>query len=338
MRLITSWRIIFFFFSSVKLVFLAWLQWQMYNGVEESSAGTCSELIFAPIDASFSDDSPLLPSGFRIIPIDSPLVSKSHTIVSNQIFWIFMFKKKLFWIFFPCKCQDTSSPNCTLDLASTLEAATPRSRISGVNGGGGGCAAAAASSSSKAVMTIAFQFAFDGHLQDSVAAMARQYMRNIISSVQRIAVALSSSRLVPPGAAAAAAQLSPVTPEAATLPRWICQSYRSVASQLLVWYSSYLSRNFHLPSSQDFLKKSSLFFERKKKSSLFITDDAMLIQISFWSWTHQICRCKQQQWIDSESSLASSECHTLLLSQGFFSPLFFLFRYRFYLNFYKHVN
>uniref|UniRef100_A0A0E0FHY5 Homeobox domain-containing protein n=1 Tax=Oryza nivara TaxID=4536 RepID=A0A0E0FHY5_ORYNI len=167
---------------------------QMYNGVEESSAGTCSELIFAPIDASFSDDSPLLPSGFRIIPIDSPL--------------------------------DTSSPNCTLDLASTLEAATPRSRISGVNGGGGGCAAAAASSSSKAVMTIAFQFAFDGHLQDSVAAMARQYMRNIISSVQRIAVALSSSRLVPPGAAAAAAQLSPVTPEAATLPRWICQSYR----------------------------------------------------------------------------------------------------------------
>uniref|UniRef100_A0A0E0BYP8 Homeobox domain-containing protein n=1 Tax=Oryza meridionalis TaxID=40149 RepID=A0A0E0BYP8_9ORYZ len=166
---------------------------QMYNGVEESSAGTCSELIFAPIDASFSDDSPLLPSGFRIIPIDSPL--------------------------------DTSSPNCTLDLASTLEAATPRSRISGVNGGGGGGCAAAATSS-KAVMTIAFQFAFDGHLQDSVAAMARQYMRSIISSVQRIAVALSSSRLVPPGACAAAAQLAPATPEAVTLPRWICQSYR----------------------------------------------------------------------------------------------------------------
>uniref|UniRef100_A0A0E0JF97 Homeobox domain-containing protein n=1 Tax=Oryza punctata TaxID=4537 RepID=A0A0E0JF97_ORYPU len=165
---------------------------QMYNGVEESSAGTCSELISAPIDASFSDDSPLLPSGFRIIPIDSPL--------------------------------DTSSPNCTLDLASTLEAATPRSRMSGINGGGGGCAAAA---SSKAVMTIAFQFAFESHLQDSVAAMARQYMRSITSSVQRIAVELSSSRLVPPGAgAAAAAQLAPATPEAATLSRWISQSYR----------------------------------------------------------------------------------------------------------------
>uniref|UniRef100_A0A0D9UXY9 Homeobox domain-containing protein n=2 Tax=Leersia perrieri TaxID=77586 RepID=A0A0D9UXY9_9ORYZ len=154
---------------------------QMYNGLEESSAGTCSELIFAPIDASFSDDSPLLPSGFRIIPIDSPL--------------------------------DTSSPNCTLDLASTLEAATQRSRIAGVNG-------------AKAVMTIAFQFAFESHLQDSVAAMARQYMRSIISSVQRIAVALSSSSRIVPPVAGAAGQLAPATPEAATLSRWICQSYR----------------------------------------------------------------------------------------------------------------
>ncbi|KAL5228080.1 hypothetical protein ABZP36_016345 [Zizania latifolia] len=162
---------------------------QMYSGVEDNTAGTCSELIFAPIDASFSDDSPLLPSGFRIIPIDSPV--------------------------------DTSSPNCTLDLASTLEVATPRSRITGVNGGG-----ACAATSSKAVMTISFQFAFESHLQDSVAAMARQYMRSIISSVQRIAVALSSSssHLVPRGGAAQ--QLAPATPEAATLSRWICQSYR----------------------------------------------------------------------------------------------------------------
>jgi len=49
----------------------------MYNGVDENMVGTCSELIFAPIDASFSDDSPLLPSGFSIIPIDAPLVSPS---------------------------------------------------------------------------------------------------------------------------------------------------------------------------------------------------------------------------------------------------------------------
>jgi len=153
---------------------------QMYNGVDDNMIGTCSELIFAPIDASFSDDSPLLPSGFRIIPIDSPL--------------------------------DTSSPNCTLDLASTLEAGTPRSRISGGTG-----------VNSKAVMTIAFQFAFESHLQDSVAAMARQYMRSIISSAQRIALALSSSRLV---SHASVRLVPPVTQEAETLSRWIVQSYR----------------------------------------------------------------------------------------------------------------
>ena len=110
--------------------------------------------------------------------------------------------------------QDTSSPNCTLDLASTLEAGTPRSRITG-----------GAGVNSKAVMTIAFQFAFESHLQDSVAAMARQYMRSIISSVQRIALALSSSRLVPHGGVRL---LPPVTQEAETLSRWIVQSYRFV--------------------------------------------------------------------------------------------------------------
>lgn len=113
--------------------------------------------------------------------------------------------------------QDTSSPNCTLDLASTLEVGTPGSRITGHPRSG-----------SKAVMTIAFQFAFESHLQDSVAAMARQYMRSIISSVQRIALALSSSHLVPHGSSRL---LPPVTPEAATLSRWIVQSYRSVLLQ-----------------------------------------------------------------------------------------------------------
>uniref|UniRef100_A0A804UFL6 START domain-containing protein n=1 Tax=Zea mays TaxID=4577 RepID=A0A804UFL6_MAIZE len=164
---------------------------QMYNGVDENMAGTCSELIFAPIDASFSDDSPLLPSGFRIIPIDAPL--------------------------------DTSSPKCTLDLASTLEAGTPRSRTSGSGGPG---TAAAACAGSKAVMTIVFQFAFESHLQDSVAAMARQYVRSIVASVQRIALALSSARLVVPHGSGVSHGAPAAGPEAATLARWICQSYR----------------------------------------------------------------------------------------------------------------
>ena len=36
--------------------------------------GACSELVFAPIDEMFPDDAPLLPSGFRIIPLDSKSV------------------------------------------------------------------------------------------------------------------------------------------------------------------------------------------------------------------------------------------------------------------------
>lgn len=43
--------------------------------MDENAVGSCAELIFAPIDASFADDAPLLPSGFRIIPLDSGKVS-----------------------------------------------------------------------------------------------------------------------------------------------------------------------------------------------------------------------------------------------------------------------
>ncbi|KAL3844189.1 hypothetical protein ACJIZ3_001592 [Penstemon smallii] len=152
---------------------------QVCNGVDENAVGTCAELIFAPIDASFSDDAPLLPSGFRIIPLDSK--------------------------------ADASSPNRTLDLASTLEVGNRSSTDSSRH-----------PSTAKSVMTIAFQFAFEIHLQDAVTAMARQYVRSIISSVQRVALALSPSRLGPN----ASFRSIPGTPEAQTLARWICQSYR----------------------------------------------------------------------------------------------------------------
>ncbi|GFP96706.1 homeobox-leucine zipper protein PjHB8 [Phtheirospermum japonicum] len=129
---------------------------QVCNGVDENAVGTCAELVFAPIDASFSDDAPLLPSGFRIIPLDSK--------------------------------ADATSPNRTLDLASTLEVGPTGNRLSGDHSKNHGA--------SKSVMTIAFQFAFEMHLQESVTAMARH--------------------LRPP----------PGTPEAQTLATWICQSYR----------------------------------------------------------------------------------------------------------------
>ncbi|XP_073042597.1 homeobox-leucine zipper protein ATHB-8-like [Primulina eburnea] len=155
---------------------------QVCSGVDENAFGTCAELVFAPIDASFSDDAPLLPSGFRIIPLD-------------------------------CKV-DASSPNRTLDLASTLEVGPAINRPPGEHHGHHGIA--------KSVMTIAFQFAFEIHLQESIAAMARQYVRSIISSVQRVAIALSASCL----GSNASLRIPPGTPEAQTLARWICQSYR----------------------------------------------------------------------------------------------------------------
>ena len=112
--------------------------------------------------------------------------------------------------------QDSSSPNRTLDLASTLEVGPSGNRISGE--------CSRHSGSAKSVMTIAFQFAFEMHLQENVAAMARQYVRSIISSVQRVALALSPSHLGShPGL-----RPPPGTPEAQTLARWICQSYRYV--------------------------------------------------------------------------------------------------------------
>lgn len=50
------------------------LFWQICSGVDENAVGACSELVFAPIDEMFPDDAPLLPSGFRIIPLDSKTV------------------------------------------------------------------------------------------------------------------------------------------------------------------------------------------------------------------------------------------------------------------------
>ncbi|KAK7285546.1 hypothetical protein RJT34_20321 [Clitoria ternatea] len=101
-----------------------------------------------------------------------------------------------------------------LDLASTLEVGSGNARptseadLNGYN--------------LRSVLTIAFQFTFENHLWDNVAAMARQYVRSIVGSVQRVAMAITPSRL--------STQLGPKShpgsPEAFTLARWICRSYR----------------------------------------------------------------------------------------------------------------
>ena len=112
--------------------------------------------------------------------------------------------------------QEASSPNRTLDLASALDVGPAGNRASNDYTGNSGCM--------RSVMTIAFEFAFESHMQEHVASMARQYVRSIISSVQRVALALSPSHLNPHSGLR-----SPLgTPEAQTLARWICNSYRYV--------------------------------------------------------------------------------------------------------------
>ncbi|XP_058181540.1 homeobox-leucine zipper protein REVOLUTA [Rhododendron vialii] len=157
---------------------------QICSGIDENAVGTCSELVFAPIDEMFPDDAPLLPSGFRVIPLDP----KSGD------------------------AQDTLTAHRTLDLTSSLEVGPATNLASGD---------ASSNSNARSVLTIAFQFPFETSLQDSIAAMARQYVRSVISSVQRVAMAISPSGLSP----TVGPKLSPGSPEALTLAHWICQSY-----------------------------------------------------------------------------------------------------------------
>lgn len=44
---------------------------QLCSGIDENAVGACAQLVFAPVDVAISDDVPLLPSGFRVIPLDS---------------------------------------------------------------------------------------------------------------------------------------------------------------------------------------------------------------------------------------------------------------------------
>ncbi|KAF9594836.1 hypothetical protein IFM89_034819 [Coptis chinensis] len=164
---------------------------QTCSGVDENAVGACSELVFAPIDEMFPDDAPLLPSGFRIIPLDSKQDITAHR---------------------------------TLDLASSLEVGQATNRGAGD--------ASPNAYNSRSVLTIAFQFPFENHLQDSVATMARQYVRSVVSSVQRVAMAIAPSGLGPH----LGPKLSPASPEALTLANWICQSYRQVLHSSIFYH------------------------------------------------------------------------------------------------------
>ncbi|CAN7121864.1 hypothetical protein BRARA_B01017 [Brassica rapa] len=159
---------------------------QICTGIDENAVGACSELIFAPINEIFPDDAPLVPSGFRVIPIDAKTGDAQDLITSNHR---------------------------TLDLTSSLEVGPSPETASGNS--------SSSCSSSRCILTIAFQFPFEPNLQENVAGMACQYVRSVISSVQRVAMAISPSGISP----GLGSKLSPGSPEAVTLSQWISQSY-----------------------------------------------------------------------------------------------------------------
>lgn len=101
-----------------------------------------------------------------------------------------------------------------MDLASALEVGSGGARPAG--------GTELSNYNSRSVLTIAFQFTFENHMRDNVAAMARQYVRSVVGSVQRVAMAISPSRLGPH----AGPKALPGSPEALTLARWISRSYR----------------------------------------------------------------------------------------------------------------
>ncbi|AQK50713.1 Homeobox-leucine zipper protein REVOLUTA [Zea mays] len=108
---------------------------------------------------------------------------------------------------------DGVSSGRTLDLASSLDVGSAAPQASGD--------APPDDYNLRYVLTITFQFPYETHLQDSVATMAHQYVCSVVSTVQRVSMAISPSES---GLNAGQRMLSGF-PEAATLARWVCQSY-----------------------------------------------------------------------------------------------------------------
>lgn len=78
------------------------------------------------------------------------------------------------------------------------------------------------------VLVAAFQFPFECHLEDNVATIAQQYVRNVISCVKMIAVEVTQSGYSPN----MGINLVPFPSETVALARRICQSYWQVESKL----------------------------------------------------------------------------------------------------------
>ncbi|KAK6929196.1 START domain [Dillenia turbinata] len=154
---------------------------QMCTGVGENAVCACSELIFAPISETFPDDALLLSSGFRILLLESD----THDGPSNRL-----------------------ESGGMLDQGSNLQACLATNLSAREK---------SESNNSRSLLIIAFQFPFRSHLQKDVAIMAQKYVRSLISSVRRIALAISS--------ALPNVGLKPTPCSNESLTQWICQSY-----------------------------------------------------------------------------------------------------------------
>jgi homeobox-leucine zipper protein len=112
------------------------------------------------------------------------------------------------------KLQDVTLAARTLDLASAFEV-----------GSGGALHVSKDTPDTgnvRSVLTIAFQFSFENHLRESVAVMAKQYIRTVMTSVQRISMSMYPSHI----GSQIAMKHPPGSPEAQTLAWWISRSYR----------------------------------------------------------------------------------------------------------------
>lgn len=113
--------------------------------------------------------------------------------------------------------QDGIGLNRTLDLASTLEGDHD---VAGLNG----AEATKATGQVRSVLTIAFQFAYEVHTRESCAVMARHYVRTVVASVQRVAMALAPSSRNANGQQPP--RQAPGNSDAISLARHILSSYR----------------------------------------------------------------------------------------------------------------
>ncbi|CAA0823194.1 Homeobox-leucine zipper protein REVOLUTA [Striga hermonthica] len=170
---------------------------EMCSGIDENAVGACSELVFAPIGEMFPDDAPLLHSGFRIVPLDTNSGEPK---------------------------DNTLMPHKTLDLTLGLDVdPTTKTGHTAENSG--------PTYSPRSILTIAFQFPCASNLHDTVATMTRHYVRGVISSVQKVALALSPFGF---GPTVGPSMSSAGSPEASILAHWICKSYSShVGTELL---------------------------------------------------------------------------------------------------------